>query len=311
MVNLKDKLKNIKCVRSAYNVLMSLIYKILFNINPKLSADYTYYKVFHKHINWNNPQDLIEKIFWLELNTDTSLWSLCSDKYRVREYVKEKGCENILNHLYGHWDNAKDIDFEKLPNSFVLKTNNACATVMIVKDKNGLNNKKTKNILNKWMHIKFGYNSAQLHYLNIEPCIIAEELLIPSKEDEMISPSSLIDYKILCLNGKPECILVVCDRGAETAIMLYNLNWQKMPDKLSHNHSHFHHSSNNIPKPKCLDKMLEIAATLSQPFLEVRVDLYVINEKPVFGELTFSTGFGYYSKEYYEYLGSKIDILNY
>ncbi|MDA3779628.1 MAG: ATP-grasp fold amidoligase family protein [Bacteroidales bacterium] len=101
--------------------------------DPKKEADRIYSIYFKKKINWDNPKNLIEKIYWLQLNTDTSLWTKYADKYKVRNYVKKCGYEENLPKLYGKWDKPKDINFDELPNSFVLKTNNGCGSVLIVK----------------------------------------------------------------------------------------------------------------------------------------------------------------------------------
>src|SRR5690606_35542106 len=261
-------------------------------------------KVFGRNIDWENPKNLIEKIYWMQLYTDTSLWTKCADKYRVREYVKEKGCEDILNTLYGKWDNAKDIDWDSLPNSFVLKTNNSCGKVILVKDKNNLDITKTIKELNKWLNLKYGYRDAQFHYTRIKPCIIAEKLF----ENQEDSSKSLVDYKIWCFNGVPECVLVVYDRTKENYYLSsYDMGWNNISD-VTFNQENKHYSGENFPKPQSFDKMIECAKKLSSGIPQVRIDFYDIEGKAVFGEMTFTTGYGYYKEEYYNYLGSKIDL---
>ena len=272
--------------------------------NFKKEADRCYYPFFKKKIDWENPNNLIEKIYWLQLNSDTSLWTKCADKYVVRDYVKECGYEDALPKLYGKWDNAKDIDFNKLPSSFVLKTNNGCESNLIIKDKSELNIKSTIKKINRWLSIPYGYSSAQLHYTRIKPCIIAEELL----ENKDTFSFSLVDYKIWCFNGVPECVLVVFDRkGSDYLLSLYDLEWNNIT-KGNFDPNYKHCSDKDLPKPKSLERMIEIAKVLSKNVPQVRVDFYDIAGTPYFGEMTFSTGFGYFSMEYYEYLGSKIDL---
>lgn len=286
-----------------------LLKKILFQIDPKIEINRCYRNAFNKMPNLNNPQDLIEKIYWMELNTDTSLWTKCADKYLMREYVKECGCESYLPKLLAKWDSAAEMDFSSLPNEFILKTNNGCETCYIVHDKYKEDILKVKHLFNKWMKIEFGYAHSQIHYLGIKPCIIAEELLSQSSEEKKFSPSSLVDYKVWCINGIPESIWVAYDRKEEYVGMdLYDTKWNRMPDKLVSINHYRYNESIHIPKPICLDEMLQVATTLSKPFPEVRVDFYVINNKPIVGELTFSTGYGYFTYEYYGYLGNKTDI---
>lgn len=261
-------------------------------------------RVFGKGVNWENPTGLIEKIYWLQLYSDTSLWTKCADKYSVREYVKEKGCEDSLNILYGKWDNANDIDWELLPEKFVLKTNNSCGKVILVKDKKNLNIPQTIKKLNSWLTIKYGYKDAQFHYTKIKPCIIAEELF----ENKSAPDQSLVDYKIWCFHGVPECVLIVYNRTKENYYLsLYDLEWNNISDK-GFNPDNKHYSGVDVQKPKSFEQMIEYAKKLSEGFPEVRVDFYDIDGKAVFGEMTFTTGFGYFSDEYYEYLGSKIDL---
>ena len=284
--------------------LLLLRTRFYLRFNPKLIANRDYKTVFKKNINWNKPVDLIEKIQWLQIYSDTSLWTVCSDKFLVRNFVEEKGCGDVLNKLYGKWTNTNDIDWGILPNSFVLKSNNSCGDVLLVKDKNKLDVNKTRTRLNIWMKNIYGYHNAQLHYTRIEPCIIAEKLFINKKEPN----KSLIDYKIWCFHGEPECIFVPYNRtDTDYSISLYDIEWNNISD-YGCNKENMHFDGRDIARPSSLVKMLEVAKKLSKNFPQVRVDFYDIDGEAVFGEMTFTTGFGYFSEEYYKYLGSKIDL---
>lgn len=294
-----------KFILSVYKEYLYYRNKLLCKVNPKLAANIVYRKVFKRNINWEKPENLIEKIAWLELNTDTSLWTLCSDKYRIREYLKKKGCEDIAVKLLGVWKNPDEIDFDNLPRQFVLKANNGWATVLIVKDKSKLNIEETKKKMKNWLKRPYGYASAQLHYLNIDRCIIAEELLHQSEELNRISPDSMVDFKIWCINGKPESILVTYNRGkGGLKREMYNTEWES----ISHNLKNPNDRGEEFPKPQSLQKMLQYAKILSQDFPEVRVDFYEVDGRPKLGELTFTSGYGSFTEEYYRYLGSKIDL---
>lgn len=276
--------------------------------DPKGEANRVYREYFGKNLDWDNPQDLIEKIYWLQHNTDTSLWTRCADKYRVREYVEECGLGNMLPKLYGKWDKAEDVDFDDLPNQFVLKANNGSGTVKIVKDKTKLDLKKTRKMMREWLRYTYGYNSADIFYYDIPPCIIAEELhQIPR---DTVSPNSLIDYKIWCFNGEPESVWVAFDRQKVGAVKmdLFDLNWNELPQHLSSSAHYVYDPSIKVNRPASLDQMLDACRKLAKPFKEVRADFYDINGKAFFGELTFSSGYGFYTKEYYNYLGSKISL---
>lgn len=288
----------------AYLRFAGVVKKIIVSINPLIEIRRCYRLGCGKDPDLDNPKDLIEKIFWMELHADTSLWSRCADKYAVREYVKEKGLDHYLPKLLGRWDNASEIDVSTLPNAFVLKTNNGCETVYVVNNKDKEDWKKLRRTLNNWLKLPFGYNNAELHYTKIKPCIIAEEMLIQSEEDSKLSPNSLIDYKIYSFAGKPECVWVAYDRTHDDVkMMLVDKEWNIMEDKMKLNERYHYHPETSIPKPKCLDEMLRIASILSEDFPEVRVDLYVINGQPYIGELTFSSGYGFFTNEYYRHLG--------
>ena len=276
--------------------------------NPKREANRVYSIYFKNNINWDNPQNLIEKIYWLQFNTDTSLWTKYADKYLVREYIKECGYDNLLPQLYGKWNSAKEVNFDILPNRFVLKSNHACGTVLVVKDKSELNVGSVRKKMNQWLSMPYGYTGAQLHYLKIQPCIIAEELLIQNDEDNLISPNSLIDYKIYCVNGEPQAIWIAYNRTHSGVLMtMYDINWRKCPQNLVSS-KYYTYSEKDIPKPHCLQEMLDMSRKLSEPFKQVRVDFYVINNKPIFGEMTFATGWGFFTYDFYDYLGSKINL---
>lgn len=279
-------------------------------MDPRREMVRTYYKVFKRKPNIERPHDLIEKIFWLQLHTDTSLWTRCADKFAMRGYVKDCGLDVYLPRNLGRWERSEDVDLSSLPDEFVLKTNNGCGTCLFVRDKKKTNERIVKTKLRRWMNTSYGWSGAQLHYTRIKPCIIAEELLHQDNEQMKYSPHSMVDYKVWCINGLSENVLVVYDRN-ETGycLDLYDTHWNRMKDKLNFN-GHFCFREESIPKPKCLNKMLEIAESLAKPFKEVRVDFYIINNEPVIGELTFTTGYGYFTEDYYSYLGEKIQLGN-
>lgn len=285
------------------------IKKIIVKINPEKEFARCYRQSFHHEPDLKNPRDFVEKVGWMEMHSDTSLWSRCTDKFAVRGFIEENGYGEFLPKLYGHWEDANDIDFDALPNEFVIKSNNGCETVYVVKDKSKEDLKKLRKKFNQWLKLPFGYYNAELHYTKIKPCLIAEELLHPDEYEKKISPNSLIDYKIYSFAGRPECIWVAYDRThASVKMVLMDQNWNIMEKEMKLNSHYHYHPEIKIPKPKCLDKMLEIASKLSSYFPEVRVDFYVINDRPYIGELTFSSGYGFFSQEYYNHLGDLITL---
>lgn len=254
----------------------------------KRLAGLIYRLCFGRKLNWHNPQNLSEKINWMKFNTDTSSWTELADKYRVREYVSGKGLSNILVQLYGVWERAEDIDFSILPKSFVLKTNHACGTVLLVEDKSKIDEHEVRDILNKWLDVTIGLETAEPHYLGIKPLILAEEYLKPSK-------GGLVDYKLYTVHGRTELVMVCSDRkiGVSASISLYDSNWNFCPERLGACHSGDGVSA--IEKPESFSKMKEYAEILCKDFPFVRMDFYDIDGKIYFGEMTFTPKGGYCS----------------
>ena len=271
---------------------------------PRKVIDKIWRNKYGHEIDWNHPQDINEKIQWLICYGDTSKWPLLADKYKVRDYIKEKGYENLLPILYGVWNDANDIDFSKLPEKFILKCNHDSGTYFIV-NKKGYNKDEIVSELNKALKRKFGYDHCEPHYNKIKPLIVAEELL----EDHNKSLStSLIDYKVWCFDGKPYSIWVCRNRdhnGTDTS--LFDLEWHYHPENSVFT-SYFRDGGGEIPKPVILDEMLTAAANLSKGFPEVRMDFYIVNGKLYFGEMTFTSSTGkmdFYTKDYLNKLGAQ------
>lgn len=294
-----------KPIKAIYLTYARIVCKVVpYLLGPGLAKG-EYKRITGEWLNLNHPKNLIEKIIWMQFHTDTSLWTECADKYTVREYVKKCGLDNILPKLYGVWDKPEGINWAELPDKFVLKTNNSCGQIIIVRDKTKLDIKLASQKLKKWLRSKYGFQNAQLHYLRIKPKIIAEELL---EDPSLPANANLVDYKIHCFNGEPETCLVVSGRNGSNYYVSYlDLNWNNISD-YALNPKSPHYGNNSYAKPKDFDKMLEYAKILSKDIPQVRVDFYDINGKIYFGEMTFTTGYGYRSQEFSEYLGSKIDL---
>jgi len=213
---------------------------------------------------------------WLKLYYYNPLITRCTDKYLVREFIQDMGVNNILNELYGVYISVEEINFEELPNQFVLKATHGCGYNIICRDKTNLDIEKSKEKLNAWMDSVYGLKSGEWHYSEITPKIICEKYL-----KHFDSSSSVLDYKIHCFNGKPFCFVIGYDRTEKSAkFSSYDLQWQRL-DFLKE-------EGDNIPIPKNLDIMIEVATVLSKPFPYVRVDLYEIEGRLYFGELTFT-----------------------
>lgn len=271
-----------------------------------LIVESLFLNTFGREIDWVNPKDINEKIQWIIRYGDTSVWPLCSDKYRVREFVAERGLGHLLVKLYGVWDDAKKINFESLPDKFVLKCNHDSGSCYIVDKKAGYDSKKIVEDLNQHLKIKYGYVHGEMWYNKIKPLVIAEEFL---NQDSDSWTTSLVDYKIWCFDGKPYSIWTCYSRSSEgTYVNLYDLDWNVHPE-VSVFTEHYKDGKGMVPKPDNLDEMLDAASILSKGFPEVRTDFYSVAGKLYFGELTFASLCGlmdFFTKDYLEELGDQV-----
>lgn len=242
-------------------------------------AEWFYFKT-GLWLNFDNPLTYNEKIQWLKLYDATELKTRLVDKYLVREWVKEEIGEEHLVPLLGVWDNFDDIDFDALPNQFVLKTNHGSGSVYIVKDKSKLDINDARNKFDGWMSKNFAFGFGfEMQYLNVPPKIIAEEYL---EEFDQV-----YDYKFVCFNGECKFIWVDTDRFTGHKRTLFTTDWQVMDEYIIHPKS-----DRALPKPKCLEEMIKYAEKMSRDFAHARVDFYEVNGHVYFGEMTFTSSSG-------------------
>lgn len=267
-----------------------------------------YFATFHRFPDLKEPKTFNEKILYMKLFTDTSRWTVLADKYKVREYIKESGLGDYLIPLIGMWTDVDDIDFDALPKSFILKANNGVGKgeYLVVEDKNKLDVEAAKIFLDKLLRAKHvGVLAAEPQYKDMPACIIAEELL-PSVEGE----KSPVDYKIFCFNGVPHYIRTYSNRDKNGAdVATYDTEWKPLPE-VDQAESRYH-AGKRLPKPENLEEMVRVAKVLAKPFPFVRVDLYNINGKIYFGELTFTPLGGLMSsmtREVLKNMGDMIDL---
>lgn len=256
-----------------------VIYNTIYKLNHRLYYQIRYWHCRHKFIRFSSPRNLSEYLLTAMTKKEFEINAQYADKIAVRKYIESKGLNNILPQLYGVWESSTDIDFSTLPNSFALKTNHGCGNHVICYDK------RTLDIDSARAKIQDGlskvYNIYEPHYKHIKPMAFAEELINDG------TGSLPTDYKFMCVNGEPKCILVCSERGEKKTPTktTYDLRWNKLPwtQKCI---------DDNIPKPAHLDEMIEIARMLSHDFNFVRVDLYDCPNKIYFSELTFSPAEG-------------------
>ena len=282
--------------------------KLLVDHYPKLIIDHEWPPLFGRKVDWNNPRDLNEKIQWLMCYSDTSEWVRLADKYRVREFVEERGLGHILTKLYGVWKDANDIDYDTLPKKFVLKCNHDSGSTFLVDKTKGFDKGYLNATLNQKLKRKFGYLNCEPYYNKIKPLIIAEELLEDKSNDYS---TTLVDYKLWAFDGRVEDVWVYYNRSLNNVFVnVYDLDWNCHPE-----YSVFKEGRQNgnsvVPRPQCLNEMIDAASVLSKGFPQVRVDLYEANGRLYFSELTFSSNKGRmdgYTRDYLIQLGKNVQL---
>ncbi len=261
----KDMLKKIK-------------YSLRF-IPDKMFLQIYYFARFKKFINFKNPKTYNEKINWLKLNDRKKIYTSLVDKYDVKEKVaKVIGNEYIIPTL-GVWNSFDEIDFDKLPDKFVLKCTHDSEGVYIVKDKNKLNVKEARQKINEAMKYNFYYIGREWPYKNIKPRIIAEKYM----EDHV--DGELRDYKFFCFDGKAKLMFIATDRNiGETKFDYYDLDFNHLDIV-----QHYTNSDKEIRKPKNFDKMIQLSEKITQYFKlkHARIDFYEVDGELYFGEITF------------------------
>lgn len=239
----------------------------------------------NRSLNLNNPKRFTEKIQWYKMHYRNPIMHQCVDKYNVRNYVKLKGLEGILVHLYAHYSNIDSVEWEVLPPKFVMKTQNGGGglNVFICEDKSKIDYKQIKNIL-QCKKKKTRQGGREWAYYHSDPGIVVEELLVNKDKPA----AGINDYKFFCYNGKAKYIVVDIDRYIGHKRNFYDREWNNL-----HILSDCPASDREIEKPSNLEEMIAVAERLSDDFPFVRVDLYSVDSKVFFGELTFYPWSGY------------------
>lgn len=284
--------------------LLTLAKKSLFFLPDKVYIQLYYRLRTGRKLNMKNPTTFNEKIQWMKFNYRFPLQSVVSDKLLVRDYVKEKMGKEYLIPLLGKWKKFDEIDFDILPDQFVLKCNHDSGGLVVCRDKSALDYKKAKNKIEKSLKSNFYTIGREYQYRNIKPMILCEKFISENGKVPM-------DYKIYCFNGKPDVILVCRNRFSNDShkaeYLFYDQNWKFLPWIKGDEKK----KDPKLPRPKNLDEMLEVAKKLSEDFIYARIDLYNVNGKIYFGEITLSPNSGFYSgltEETDRILGEKIHI---
>ena len=277
---LNPNLKQNKIKRALVVPFRSLVKKI----TPVGYVKYQYKYITHHKLNLKNPIRYTEKLQYLRLYVypKNSLVSKCASRDGVREYITSLGLEKYLIPTYGVFDRFEDIDFAKLPNQFVLKCTHGCAFNQIVLDKSQFNYNKAKKKFNKWLKTNYGNMTMERHYSSIKPRIIIEKYI---GEIEHLP----LEYKIHVFNGKARSLYVVSGRNEDIRYNNYYIDWTPFDGSQFNG---WKKTDYELKKPDNFAEMVKLAETLAKPFPFVRVDLYNINGKILFSEMTFTPAKG-------------------
>lgn len=255
-----------------------------------------------KKLDLDNPITFNEKIQWLKIYDKKEIYTKMVDKLEVKEYISNIIGKDFIIPTLGVFEKFDDIDFDKLPNQFVIKCTHDSGGIIICKNKNKINIKKMRKKMNKALKDNYFYHGREWPYKNVKPRIIIEKYMANFGNDE------LCDYKIFCFNGKPKITLVCSERFSSNNMCktFFNNDWDLL--ELTENG---HRIDNTTKKPKNFDKMLFFSKKLSNNIPFLRVDWYEINGKLYFGELTFfpNSGFEKFEPESWDFeLGKMIDL---
>lgn len=250
--------------------------------NDRAFIKWDYYFGMGKFPDLDNPKRFNEKLQWLKLHDKRPEYTLMVDKYEAKKYVAGILGEEYIIPTLGVWERFEDIDFDALPQQFVLKCTHDSGGLVICPDKSKLNIEKAQKKINKRLKRNQFRKHREYPYKGVKPRIIAEQFMV----DE--SGTELKDYKFFCFNGEPKMLLLASNRGKGTYMNFYDMEFNLLPvQRAAHPNA-----KNLFVKPDGFDKMKQLAKTLSKGIPHIRVDFYNINGKIYFGELTFFSGSG-------------------
>lgn len=271
--------KIIAALHNPYYAVELILNQLATFVSDENYVKWKYYLNFHKKLHLDNPQTYNEKLQWLKLHDQHEEYTQMVDKYEAKKYVASIIGEEYIIPTYGIYNSFEEIDFASLPQQFVLKCTHNSGGVFVCKDKLTFDIEGARKQVNKWLKKNPYWKNREYPYKNVKSRIIIEQYM----EDE--SGYELKDYKFFCFDGKAKYIFVASDRGKddeETKFDFYDIEWNLLP------FTNGHPNSNKVmKKPENYDKMIEISERLSQGIPHVRVDLYNINGRIYFGELTF------------------------
>ena len=284
-----------------YRFMINALHGMYNNLSDDIYLKHMFKSKLGYELNLTDPKSFNEKLQWLKIYDRNPLYTKLVDKYEVKEYVASAiGIEYIIPTL-GVWNRFDDINFDSLPNQFVLKCTHDSGGLIIVKDKSLLNIDKAKKKMERALNNNYYYYGREWPYKNVMPRIIAEQYL--HNEDE-----ELVDYKFNCFDGKVKCSIVCTDRNTPNGVHMnfFDREWNALPYT-----QHYPKKETVIAKPKCYDEMIYLAEKLTRNFTFARVDFYEIDGSVKFGEITFypTSGFDEFTPIEWDYkLGNWLNL---
>lgn len=282
----------------------SLLKKISHKLPDSIYLSIKFKTRMGKFPNLKNPETFNEKLQWLKLHDRKPEYSMMVDKYGVKQYITDSiGCDYVIPTI-GVWERFEDIDFDKLPEQFVLKCTHDSGGLIICKDKNKLDIEAAKNKVNRSLSKNYYWHAREWPYKNVQPRILAEPFMKDGNN------SFLPVYKFMCFNGEPRIIQTIQnDKQPNESIDYFDTEWNCLELK-----QNFPNSERPLVKPEKLDEMCELARKLAKGHAFLRVDFYVINGEIKFSEFTFysDAGFSKFTPESWDkILGQWIDLPDY
>lgn len=286
-------------------MLRKLYLGLLKKFRPFLSPS-NFLKIYHeyytgKKLDLDAPKEFNEKIQWLKLNYQRPILTKLVDKYEVRAYVSDKIGTQYLNELYGVYEKAADVNFDILPEQYVIKGTHGYNQHLIVKDNRDLNRRKARLKFIKWLNQNQYYRGGmEWAYRDAPPRLIAEAYL---EEEGKAAPT---DYKLYCFNGQVHLAQVDLDRGGDHRKGYFTPGWEYVPMQQGKVRSDL-----QMDSPEALEEMIRLAEVLAADLPFVRVDFYYIKERIIFGEMTLYPGDGrqdFYPQHYNRYFGDLLKL---
>lgn len=246
-----------------------------------------YFSTTGKVLHLKHPTGYNEKLQWLKLHDRQARYRDLVDKLKVRDYIKEVWGEEHLFPLLGYWKSFDEIDFDSLPQQFVLKCNHDSGSTKIIRDKAALQGEareQLKQFFDRRMSHDFYLSAREYPYKGIERYILAEQLMVDDAHPE----TSIEDYKFFCFDGEPKLMFVATDRSTDCRFDFFDMDFNRLDIQNIHPNA-----ERPIEKPACFEEMKQVAAKLSAGMKTVRIDLYELNGRLYFGEFTFFHGGGF------------------